>query len=93
MSLNKKTCFQGPATHTCSKSTKGTLEKKCEICSKLTIRTPEQGLKFPWPFGPQFKNIKVNSLFFFLLLSIYLNLTLKNTKHGSVCLYKDNRVL
>ena len=27
---------------TCSKSTIETLEKKCEICSKLTIKTPEQ---------------------------------------------------
>ena len=29
-------------TFTCSKSTIETLEKKCEICSKLTIKTPER---------------------------------------------------
>ena len=27
---------------TCSKSTTETLEKRCEICSKLTIKTPER---------------------------------------------------
>ena len=29
-------------TNTCSKSRKETLEKKCEICSKLTIKIPER---------------------------------------------------
>ena len=28
-------------TFTCSKSTVETLKKRCEICSKLTIKTPE----------------------------------------------------
>ena len=31
---------------TCSKSTRETQEKKCEICSKLTIETPKRLLTF-----------------------------------------------
>ena len=35
-------CNITQVTFTFSKSTIETLEKKCEICSKLTIKTPEQ---------------------------------------------------
>ena len=55
MGLKQQPCDSNPTnqlTFTCSKSTIETL-KKCEICSKLTIKTPERrqwNKKYLWCF-------------------------------------------
>ena len=42
MSSKFKIKISSQLTFTCSKSTIETLEERCEICSKLKIRTPER---------------------------------------------------
>ena len=49
-------------TFTCSKSIVETAEKRCEICSKLTIKTPERGT-YVTPFSTvcyDFKQVNVS---------------------------------
>ena len=53
-------------TFTCSKSTIGTQEKRCEICSKLTIITPERR-QFPLgilrsPLGPFWNHVSRSAI-------------------------------
>ena len=71
-----------PQTFTYSKSTIETLKNKCEICSKLTIKTPRQ---LSTLFTVNFKHISL--LFLCSAVDLESPLSIYNPETTSCCNY------